>query len=188
MTNREEALIAELKALPDVQQRIDRIAEDIDSGSRKFACIDSSVLGELLGLEFDDSGEWSGRSYWAYRRDMNDEGFSHPFAENLQLLKGLIGERRYQMLSSIAASIEDKPDADDLPLTEKEEALLREKFDEEDACDRSAFVAAHATLESTNGTELVFTALIGDGGECFEAHSPYDENDGIDEATYIQFE
>jgi hypothetical protein len=182
-------LIAELEAVGDVQARIDRIAEDIKSGMRRYAEIDVWKLGELLGIEFDDSGDWVGHTYWAYRRNLEDHTESdRPFAENVGLLKELIPKRRYQQLAAQVDRIDADPKAKDLTLTGEEESLMREAFDEEDACDHSAFVSSQLCVESTEGAELCFTHLIGDGGECFEAFSPYDPDHDTDETAYISFE
>ena len=66
MSKNIDKLIAELESLGDVQARIDRIAEDIKSGKRRYAEIDVWKLGELLDIEFVDSGDWVGHTYWAW--------------------------------------------------------------------------------------------------------------------------
>ena len=188
MSKKINELVAELEALGDVQERIDLIAEDITSGKRRYAKLDVWNLGELLGIEFDDSGDWVGHTYWACRRKLEDHTESdHPFAEKLGLLKELIPKRRYLQLAAQVERIDADSITKDLDLTEKEESLIREAFDEEDACDRGAFVSSQLYLESTDGTELCFTHLIGDGGECFEAFSPYDRDHDTDETEYISF-
>ena len=107
-----EVLTRELQAIADIQQRIDRVAEDFDSGANRYAAVDDWKLGELLGLDWDDTADWN-RTFWAYKRD---DDYSDPL-----------------------------PD----------------------------FVIAHTTIRSSNSIELTFEVGIGDGGEPFDARSPY---------------
>src|ERR1700686_540924 len=101
MTKRVDKLIAELKALEADQERIDHVARDFSSGKCKYAILDEWKLGELLGLDFHDTGDW-GRTFWAYRHEMKDEtSFKHPFAENIELLQGNIPDERYHQLASL---------------------------------------------------------------------------------------
>jgi hypothetical protein len=68
----EEELLNELKAIKLMQNRIDAVYADFNSETNRFASISACSLGELLGLDFDDTADW-GRSFLAYPRDEDDE-------------------------------------------------------------------------------------------------------------------
>jgi hypothetical protein len=59
---KQELLINELKAIKDVQKRIDSVARDLESKKFKYSVIDSWDLGELLGLDFSDTAEYEASS------------------------------------------------------------------------------------------------------------------------------
>ena len=60
-----QASITELESLPALQERIDRVAEDLLSGERRYADIDTRELGELLGLKFGSCEGWGIGRGWA---------------------------------------------------------------------------------------------------------------------------
>jgi len=93
--------VAELETLDEVQDRIDRVAHDLSTGRHRYAIIDAWALGELLGVDFDDTGDWS-RQCFVNRHELRDEGFEHPFAENVDLLKGKSPPARYAHLAALA--------------------------------------------------------------------------------------
>jgi len=84
MSKRSEKLTAGLASIDDIRQRVELVAADFKSGKRKYASIDSWKLGELLGLDFDDTSDWS-HHFLASRQELADSGFEHPFAENIRL-------------------------------------------------------------------------------------------------------
>ena len=59
----ESAPYSELSELEDVQQRIDRVAEDLTSGEHRYAVIDTQELAELLEVDLDDVGGALGYEY-----------------------------------------------------------------------------------------------------------------------------
>ena len=63
----ERALVAELDDLEDVQQRVDRVAEDLTSGRHRYAEINTLKLAESLEVDFDDGDGF--RSIYVYRDD-----------------------------------------------------------------------------------------------------------------------
>ena len=56
---REDTMNAELESIEDVQQRIDLVAEDLASGRKTYAALDAWTLANLLGLDFEDTADWT---------------------------------------------------------------------------------------------------------------------------------
>ena len=187
MSKTTEKLISALESLPEIQQRIDRVAEDFASGKNTYATIDAWILGELLGLDWDANEHILDEGY-AYRHELEDSEFDHPFAENLGLLIGEVSESRYRELEALASSIQSNDK--DLPLNEDEVALIREAYVEAHAKEQDFDDAKSCvkTVTSTNGVELMFTAGIGDGGEAFDAKSPYDKERSMDPSIFVRID
>ena len=180
----EQALIAELEAMPDIQQRIDVIAEDVSSETNRFRIINPWKLAELLGLDFEDNADW-GRSSWARKACLKDDSFDHPYAENVELLEEAVPLERYEQLQSLAEDIlngddEDEHDAGDkdLPLTSEEIKLLEEEYSVARADDTPCFEYISTSLTSSNGDCIYFAALVGDAGAVEDPESPYDLDGG----------
>jgi hypothetical protein len=179
-------LAAKLGSLPEVQDRIDLVGADYASSVNAFAKLDAWTLGELLGLDFDDTGEWS-RRHFAYRQELSDVASEHPFAEYIHLLEGLVPRRRLQELHGLASNVRDG--TDDLPLTSEEVALLREAYARDQAQGTTSGIdLCVTTLTSTSGVELDFEVCIGDGAEPFDAKSPYDlrQGGGFDSSGFVE--
>ncbi len=118
-----------------------------------------------------------------------DSGFEHPFAEDVRLLEGKVPPGRYKKLSAWAQAIEEDSDRADLPLTREEADLLREAYAENNAGESDVTLAT-TTLRSAAGVELEFEVCIGDGGEAYEARSPYDleKGKGLNVSDYVLIE
>lgn len=185
----EEQLIQELITLENIQQRIDRVAEDFESGENRYDGIDAWKLGELLGLDFHDTGDWC-RSYYGLKEDLDNLGDSHPYADHIELIKNQLTPARYKKLSKLVEEIREDEDKPDLPLTKKEIRLLKETYAESQIPDCSYLILATTTVTSSDGVELEFEVCIGDGGEPYDAVTPYDLDCGLgfDSSDYIQIE
>ena len=186
MSKATEKLIAALESIPEIQKRIDLVAEDLESGKYRYAKIDAWKLGTLLGVDWDHiDGERI--EDFGYRDELEDACFDHPFAENVELLSELVPQKRHARLAALATRIQG--DDDDLPLTKKEIALIQEAYvtaqAEKGGCD--AWLCS-TTVTSTQGVELTFTAGIGDGGEAFDAQSPYDDGPSMDPAVFVKID
>lgn len=177
--------VAELEAIDDVQQRIDRVAEDLSSGQHRYAVIDGFKLGELLGLDFDDGESWSQTQYY-YRTSLEDTcGFTFPLAENISLLADSVSKKRYRELANRAEAIIEQEEGDDISLQAGEEALLRKAYERENRSSEGPTLASTSVC-STSGVALCFDAVMTAGeiyGECW---SPYDlaKGKGFDSSKY----
>lgn len=172
--------IAELEAIQDEQERINRVATDLVSGECRYAVIDACALGRLLGVYVEDAddGSW-GHTYYVYRARPEDvTNWDYPLAENVDLLRRKVPKARYHELAAQAEAIL-KQGPRDLQLTEHEEQILRREYHRQNAGMEGACLASK-TVVSTSGVELDFEATDDD------AWSPYDlaRGDGFDSSEY----
>jgi hypothetical protein len=177
MASGTEKAIAELDGLNSTQQRVDRVTEDFHSGKNRFECIGAWDLGELLGLEFENTGDWN-RSFWAFRPEMEQDEFEYPFAENVALLKGEIPSHRFEELAARSGRLVQGAKGGDLRLTKKEGTILRDAYAEANAGD-SNLILAELSLAASDGREINFEVCVGDAGEPCDPMSPYDLENGL---------
>lgn len=175
-----------LSALPEIQDRIDEVARDLNSGEHLYAAVDPVELGELLGLDWDDTGGmgWSGRSL-GHRVDLPES--PGELAELLLLLADKIPAPRYQKLDQIAEQILVQGVERKLPLTKKELVLLCQLYSEQEAQNGHTFGLAEISLRATDGTLVHFQTLIGDAGDLEDQAGPYEHVRGLflDPSKYI---
>ena len=129
------------------------------------------LLGELLGLEIESIGN-SHRTFWAFRKELDEGGFEHPYAENIELLEGRVSESRYRVISLEAKQVLEDPSRVDVGLRPDEIESLREAYAEKRA-DCPHFQYASESVRSTTGIELEFGVMISDAGDR-EVFSPYE--------------
>jgi hypothetical protein len=184
-----EQLVIELAAFKNNQERIDRVAEDYSSGENRYAEIDAWELGELLGLDFHDTGDW-GRNFYGLKENLDDLGDAHPFADHLALIKAHLKPERYTKLSKLVEEIGEDENKPDLPLTKKEIRLIKDAYAESNRPDSPVIAVATTFLCSTGGEELTFEVCIGCGGDPCDAMSPYDLDRGLgfDSTDYIEID
>lgn len=176
----------ELEELYEIQERIDAVAQDLSSGRNRYSKIETWELGELLGLDLDDTADWC-KSYLAFLRSIDDQDFEHPVAENIELLEGEIPADRYEVLKSRAEKCL-KAERGDMRIRKEERALLNEEYTRRRADGFSDFTVASKSLKASSGDLLTFVVCIGDGGDAFEGYSPYDDEEGrgVDYENYVE--
>ena len=181
-------LVAELKALASVAERVDRITEDVDSGQDRYAKLSADELTDLVGLDLDDTEGWA-RSFLAYRRNLEDDFYEYPHAENIHLLEGQIEAARFEELSAKADMIIDNDGGDDLELEAKEISQLIDAY-AQSMVDCSDLILISNWVEGSDSKCLEFEAIIGDGGEVSDACTPYELRDGkgLDVSEYIELD
>ncbi|MDA7628517.1 hypothetical protein N8843_07730 [Verrucomicrobia bacterium] len=182
----EAELIQKLEAIPSIQDRIDKVAEDYQSGENRFELIDDWQLGELLGIDWDSAASW-GYSSWAYKQKLSECCGPFPYAENINLLESHLSPSRYQELLAKSKATLKNDGPNDLPLSAKEIELIDEAFAKSKA-DTSDIGLAYTTLESSSGVDLEFEVCIGCVGEPCEARSPYslDKGEGFNTDEYVE--
>ena len=183
-----EELVAELKAIgPDIK-RIDRLIEDVESGGDRYANLTADELTCLVGLDLDDNADW-GHCFLAYRRNLEDDGYDYPHAENIHLLEGQVETARFEELSAKADLILQSDKSNDLELDSKEFSLLKDAY-AQSMVDCSDLILISNWVEGSDSKCLEFEAIIGDGGEVSDACTPYELRDGkgLDVSEYIELD
>lgn len=186
----EAQLVEELKALNDNQSRIDRIGEDIDSGDFRYKDLGAYELAELLGVDMENP-DTGFRSGLIYKRDVQDEGFDHPYAENIHHLENSIPQKRFLSLSEEATRIiESGVENTDIKITKKEKDIISTKFSEDASCGYFDLVYACTELETTDDNFLEFSWFIGDAGDIEDPITPCENHMGksFDFENYIESE
>ncbi|HWQ08638.1 MAG TPA: hypothetical protein VN436_06020 [Holophaga sp.] len=164
------------------------MARDLNSGALVYANVGAWELGELLGLDWEDApAEWSYTSL-AARLSLSDAGYDCPYAENLQLLKGMIPDDRYAELQVLVEAPPAGKSEEDLPLTDEEIELLEKQYAEAKAPDALGLGLARTELVATDGTILHFEVVIGDAGELEDPKGPYEFEQGefLDTSEWIE--
>ena len=183
--------IASLSKIRSVSARIDAVAQDLNSDALIYATVGAWELGELLGLDWENApAEWPYTTL-AVKLSLYDTGSGHPFAENLQLLKGVVPDDRYTGLQGLAKAFRGKKKSDgDLPLTAKEVALLEKNYAATKASDAWGLGLARTELTASDGTILRFEVIVGDAGELEEPKGPYefDRGEFLDTSEWVEIE
>jgi len=183
-------LVDALSRIEGEPDRIDAVAHDLNSDAKVYADVGAWALGELLGLDWEDAPfEWSYTSL-AARLSLNDAGFDRPFAENLQLLRGLIPDDRYAALQELIEVPQTGEPGRDLPLTDEELELLEKRYAEAKAPDAFSLGLARTELVASDGTVLHFEVVIGDAGELEDPKGPYEYERGefLDTSEWIEID
>lgn len=182
--------LADLSSIETVPERIDTVALDINSGALTYATVGAWELGELLGLDWENApADWSHTTLRA-RLSLHDAGYNRPYAENLQLLEGLVPEERYAELRGLVGAPLPGLAAVDLPLTGEEVELIEGRYAEAKAGDAEGIGLARAEVVASDGTILRFEVVIGDGGDLEDPKGPYEFEDGefLDMADWIEID
>jgi len=182
--------LAALSSLETVPYRIDAVALDIQSGQMVYAAIGAWELGELLGLDWEDGpAEWSYTTLRA-KMSLQDAGYEFPYAENVQLLGGLISDERYAELQGLAHGSSSELEAEDLPLTGQEVELLEEQYSDAKAANAWGMGLARTELVASDGTVLRFGVVIGDAGDLEDPKGPYEfeREESIDIADWVEID
>ena len=89
-----------LSSIETVPDRIDAVAQDINSGALAYAAVGAWELGELLGLDWEGApAEWAYTTLRA-KRPLQDGGFESPYAEPKAADAWGIGLARTELVAS----------------------------------------------------------------------------------------
>jgi len=159
MTRSENILLAELASLESCQHRIDRVAEDLVSGQRRYAEIDAQRLGVHLGIEFGKFDKWGIGRGWALRKNIPGIDFSPDAKREYK-----ISERLYHY-SLYEAQAED--------------CLFMADGGIEAFIGWCALVSMRHNLSSSEGFHFSFRQIT--DGTYFEVISPYIDGIAVNE-------
>lgn len=166
--------IAQLLAMPSVQVRVDAIAEDLKRPRRqqRYAKVPAwELASDILEIDLEDPDEGaSTQMYW--RRALEDMCGEMPAFENLTFLQTIVSASRFATLSRQAERISAGTRSSDLRLTPRETRLLEDHLALEAAS--PAYLRNSYRLTATDGTDVWFEAIEGDGGDVSDVVGPYE--------------
>ena len=162
-----------IEAITDIDERIEVVAQDFESGKNLFSTIEPYELAVLLGEEPDN---FASRSQCGHRVSIED--MCDPLYHCFEYLEGKIPTERIQKLTKISQDFENNLVESDAQLTREEIDLIEEGYTLKNLYDGGGWLVAEHCFESENGIELEFQAEIGCAGECFGCYGPYQLRDG----------
>lgn len=164
-----QQLLAELQLLPDEQDVIDVLAEDIATKANRYEDLETEELARLCGIEPADGD--AERTTYAYWHDLEDDGALY---EMLPQLQPYVSPARFARLERWKERIEEGEDELDLDkLTAKEKEVLALLWNTEDCSDRSFRAVCSHTVKSRKSDHLTFEFFVGDGGDIEDSCGPY---------------
>jgi hypothetical protein len=164
MNPSEEMLVEELEGLYSFQHRIDRVAEDLISGNRRYAEIDSMRLGELLGIEFGSCDGWGMGRGWALKKNIPDTDFSPESKREFKWTEKLNHYSWYE--------------------AQAEDCLFKAGNGLQEFMGWCSLLTMDMTVTSSGGFHFSFKQIT--DGVNFEAISPYIDDIGVDERELFE--
>lgn len=174
-----DALLAELQAIPKVEDRIRLVAKDVHSKVDRYRSVDPFDLAEALGAPHPQNlGDWS--RYTAVEIEpleqaLDDRGSG--LSDDIGVLLGKVSEKRFDKL--VAAL--DKGEKVAISLLSKRERKALEKAFAEDVLQNHLEngIGGIATCTVGSGrSKLSFEGDIEDDGIIIYLRTPYDARDG----------
>ena len=168
-----QLLLSELQMLPDEQDVIEVLAEDIESKVNRYEDLDTTVLARLCGIEPADGD--ADRTTYAYWFEIEDQGEIHEMIPELQ---PYVSPARFAKLEHWKERIEeDEAEFDMAKLTAKEKEALELLWNTDGCSDRSFRAVCSHTVTSRHGESICFQFFVGDGGDIEESCGPYHFDD-----------
>lgn len=162
-----------IEAIKDIDERIELVAQDFESGKNLFSTIEPYELAVLLGEEPDN---FASRTQCGHRVSIED--MCDPLYHCFEYLEGKIPTERIQKLTKISQDFENNLVESDAQLTRMEIKLIEEGCTLNYLHDGGGWVVAEHCFETETGIDLGFQAQIGCAGECFGCYGPYQIRDG----------
>ena len=162
-------MLQKLLAIASIQDRIDLVADDYNSGADLFGAISGHELLEALG-ESPDEGLMT---QYRYRQDFRE---SDTWSENLsdKLAPFVTRKRMAKLEEPLRLFDEGLIDEDAIGLNAHEEKILQLRHDLR-RCEHGLpdFAIRTWSVEATDGTTLFLYGYVGDGGEVTNIRNPY---------------
>jgi hypothetical protein len=177
-------MLQKLLAIASIQDRIDLVAADYNSGADLFAEVSGHELLKALGGS-PDEGEMT---QYRYHQDFRE---GDTWSDNLRdKLVPFVTRKRMAKLEKLLRLF-DKGliDEDDIRLNTHEEKVLQLHHDirrcEHDLPD---FGIRTWSVEATDGTTLFFYGYVGDGGEVTNIRNPYLLREGFPDPDGVEYD
>lgn len=172
-----QELKAALQVLPDVQARIEAIAEDVESDERRYESLGSWELARLCGIEpGDGDGNQVNMSYW---KDVDD--CDEPFLV-LDQMEPYVSPERWKWMKRWSERISEYEAEFDLKrLRAREREVFLLLYNNDGLEDRAHRAICTHVRKDRKGRLVKFQFNVGDGGSVEGGSGPYDfdEDDGI---------
>jgi hypothetical protein len=177
-------MLQKLLAIASIQDRIDLVAADYNTGADLFAEVSGHELLKALGGS-PDEGEMT---QYRYHQDFRE---GDTWSDNLRdKLVPFVTRKRMAKLEKLLRLF-DKGliDEDDIRLNTHEEKVLQLHHDirrcEHDLPD---FGIRTWSVEATDGTTLFFYGYVGDGGEVTNIRNPYLLREGFPDPDGVEYD
>ena len=177
-------MLQKLLAIASIQDRIDLVAADYNSGADLFAEVSGHDLLKALG-ESRNNGDMT---QYRNHQDFHD---CDTWSENLrEKLAPYVTRKRMKALEKLLCLFDEGLiDEDDIGLNAHEEKVLQLLHDlrrcEHDLPD---FGICTWSVEATDGTALFFYGHVGDGGEVTNIRNPYLLREGFPDPDGVEYD
>jgi len=177
-------MLQKLLAIASIQDRIDLVAADYNSGADLFAAFSGHELLEALGGS-PDEGEMT---QYRYHQDFRE---SDTWSENLgdKLVPFVTRKRMAKLEKPLRLFDEGLIDEDAIGLNAHEEKILQLLHDLR-RCEHGLpdFGIRTWSVEATDGTTLFFYGYVGDGGEVTNIRNPYLLREGFPDPDGVEYD
>jgi hypothetical protein len=177
-------MLQQLLANASIQDRIDLVAADYNSGADLFAGVSGHDLLEALGESCDNGDMTQYRNH----QDFRD---CDAWSENLrEKLAPYVTRKRMKALEKLLCLFDEGLiDEDDIGLNAHEEKVLQLLHDLR-RCEHGLpdFGIRTWSVEATDGTALFFYGYVGDGGEVTNIRNPYLLREGFPDPDGVEYD
>jgi len=177
-------MLQKLLAIASIQDRIDLVAADYNSGADLFAEVSGHDLLEALGESCDNGDMTQYRNH----QDFRD---CDTWSENLrEKLAPYVTHKRMKALEKLLCLFDEGLiEEDDIGLNAHEEKVLQLLHDLR-RCEHGLpdFGIRTWSVEATDGTALFFYGYVGDGGEVSNIRNPYLLREGFPDPDGVEYD
>ncbi len=177
-------MLQKLLAIASIQDRIDLVAADYNTGADLFAEVSGHELLKALG-ESPDEGEMT---QYRYHQDFRE---SDTWSENLRdkLVPFVTRKRMAKLEKPLRLFDEGLIDEEAIGLNAHEEKVLQLRHDlRRCAHGLPDFAIRTWSVEAIDGTYLFFHGFIGDGGEVTNIRNPYLLRKGFPDPDGVEYD
>jgi hypothetical protein len=175
-----ERLVEELLRRGGRAEIVLAIAEDIASGVKRYAGIDSWCLAtEVLDIDPSFDQEADDDLLALSRVSMDDYGSdATPVADHIGLILDQVNSNRAEELRSKLGAIACGKREADIEISDEERRLLEDEITRKRISDGAGWIIRTLTLDGESGAQISFQVCIGDAGEPFDLLGPYELAEG----------
>lgn len=165
-----------------LEDRLDAVAQDLQSKTQRFSSIDAHTLASALGIsDCKSPGRAEDWSYIRYAQIVSVEEHAQmcsPASEVVYLIEDQLEPDRFAELQTLSEPLDETDDPKFDFLTEAERRVLELAIAEQDLASHSSNgmnCLAHISVQTNSFVHLEFEAVIEDDGSSFILRTPYDK-------------